>query len=175
MKITDFKEIILDQQEIFDGLYSGKITSLDSVNIDNVQLVDQFNSARRTNADPFPSLEPFTQTPTSMEEFDRTNQQQWFMPDSYRLYDIVDWLYCECKTTEEKTRVTEELKLYAQHNMIDLLKYLKYLVDTMRQNNIVWGVGRGSSVASYCLYLIGVHKVNSIKYKLDIHEFLKGE
>jgi DNA polymerase III alpha subunit len=175
MKITDFKEIILDQQEIFDGLYSGKITSLDSVNIDNVQLVDQFNSARRTNADPFPSLEPFTQTPTSMEEFDRTNQQQWFMPDEYRLYDIVDWLYCECKTVEEKTRVTEELKLYAQHNMIDLLKYLKYLVDTMRQNNIVWGVGRGSSVASYCLYLIGVHKVNSIKYKLDIHEFLKGE
>jgi hypothetical protein len=175
MKITDFKEIILDQQEIFDGLYSGKITSLDSVNIDNVQLVDQFNSARRTNADPFPSLETFTQTLTSMEEFDRTNQQQWFMPDSYRLYDIVDWLYCECKTTEEKTRVTEELKLYAQHNMIDLLKYLKYLVDTMRQNNIVWGVGRGSSVASYCLYLIGVHKVDSIKYKLDIHEFLKGE
>jgi DNA polymerase III alpha subunit len=175
MKITDFKEIILDQQEIFDGLYSGKITSLDSVNIDNVQLVDQFNSARRTNADPFPSLETFTQTLTSMEEFDRTNQQQWFMPDEYRLYDIVDWLYCECKTVEEKTRVTGELKLYAQHNMIDLLKYLKYLVDTMRQNNIVWGVGRGSSVASYCLYLIGVHKVDSIKYKLDIHEFLKGE
>ena len=175
MKITDFKEIILDQQEIFDGLYSGKITSLDSVNIDDVQLVDQFNSARRTNADPFPSLEAFAQTPTSMEEFDRTNQQQWFMPDEYRLYDIVDWLYCECKTVEEKTRVTEELKLYAQHNMIDLLKYLKYLVDTMRQNNIVWGVGRGSSVASYCLYLIGVHKVDSIKYKLDIHEFLKGE
>jgi DNA polymerase III alpha subunit len=175
MKITDFKEIILDQQEIFDGLYSGKITSLDSVNIDNVQLVDQFNSARRTNADPFPSLEMFTQTLTSMEEFDRTNQQQWFMPDEYQLYDIVDWLYCECKTVEEKTRVAEELKLYAQHNMIDLLKYLKYLVDTMRQNNIVWGVGRGSSVASYCLYLIGVHKVNSIKYKLDIHEFLKGE
>jgi DNA polymerase III alpha subunit len=175
MKITDFKEIILDQQEIFDGLYSGKITSLDSVNIDNVQLVDQFNSARRTNADPFPSLEMFTQTLASMEEFDRTNQQQWFMPDEYQLYDIVDWLYCECKTVEEKTRVAEELKLYAQHNMIDLLKYLKYLVDTMRQNNIVWGVGRGSSVASYCLYLIGVHKVNSIKYKLDIHEFLKGE
>ena len=57
--------------------------------------------------------------------------------------------------------------------MFDLLSYLKYLVDTMRENNIVWGVGRGSSVASYVLYLIGIHKIDSIKYNLDIHEFLK--
>ena len=57
--------------------------------------------------------------------------------------------------------------------MIDLLCYLKYLVDTMREHNIVWGVGRGSSVASYCLYLLGVHKIDSIKYELDIREFLK--
>ena len=57
--------------------------------------------------------------------------------------------------------------------MIDLLYYLKYLVDTMRKNNIVWGVGRGSSVASYVLYLIGIHRIDSIKYNLDINEFLK--
>ena len=57
--------------------------------------------------------------------------------------------------------------------MLDLLFYLKYLVDTMRGNSIVWGVGRGSSVASYVLYLLGVHKVDSIKYDLDINEFLR--
>jgi DNA polymerase III alpha subunit len=54
-----------------------------------------------------------------------------------------------------------------------LLFYLKYLVDAMRENKIVWGVGRGSSVASYVLYLIGVHRIDSIKYDLDIKEFLK--
>ena len=32
----------------------------------------------------------------------------------------------------------------------------------MRENNIVWGVGRGSPVASYVLFLIGVHRINSI-------------
>ena len=95
------------------------------------------------------------------------------MPDEYRTYDIVDYLYSQCRTVEQKDRVTDELRLFAQHNMIMLLKYLKYLVDTMRTNSIVWGVGRGSSVASYCLYLLGVHKIDSIKYKLDIHEFLK--
>jgi DNA polymerase III alpha subunit len=74
---------------------------------------------------------------------------------------------------EELARVDQELLLFIQHGMFDVLFYLKYLVDTMRENNIVWGVGRGSSVASYVLYLIGVHKIDSIKYKLDINEFLK--
>jgi DNA polymerase III alpha subunit len=46
-------------------------------------------------------------------------------------------------------------------------------VETMRVNNIVWGVGRGSSVASYVLYLIGVHKIDSMYYDLDIEEFLR--
>jgi DNA polymerase III alpha subunit len=59
--------------------------------------------------------------------------------------------------------------------MIIVLKAMKYLVDTFRENNIVWGVGRGSSVASYALYLIGVHKVDSVKYELPITEFFKGE
>jgi DNA polymerase III alpha subunit len=50
---------------------------------------------------------------------------------------------------------------------------MKYLVDTLRKNIIVWGVGRGSSVASYILYLIGVHRIDSLYYDLDIAEFLK--
>ena len=58
-------------------------------------------------------------------------------------------------------------------DMTDLLRYMVYLVDFMRENNIVWGVGRGSSVASYVLYLIGVHKINSIRYNLDWREFLR--
>jgi DNA polymerase III alpha subunit len=45
----------------------------------------------------------------------------------------------------------------------------------MKERNIVWGVGRGSSVASYVLFLIGTHKVDSVKYELDFNEFLKGE
>ena len=57
--------------------------------------------------------------------------------------------------------------------MMDLLRYMIYLVDFMRKENIVWGVGRGSSVASYVLYLIGIHKVDSIQYGLDYKEFLR--
>ena len=95
------------------------------------------------------------------------------MPKEYISFNIVDYLLSLCKTDVENNRVLEELELFVQYDMINLLCYLKYLVDTMRENNIVWGVGRGSSVASYCLYLLGVHKIDSIKFELDIREFLK--
>lgn len=175
MKINDFGQVILDEQDIFDGLYSGKITNLNELNIGDNKAVEQFNIARQSNADPFPVLHKFEQTIDNIKEFDAKNQEQWFMGEYYKEMDIAKWLVERCTTQEELDRVAEELILFVQHDMIDVLKYLKYLVDTMRYHNIVWGVGRGSSVASYCLFLIGVHKVNSIKYKLDIHEFLKGE
>jgi DNA polymerase III alpha subunit len=82
-------------------------------------------------------------------------------------------LYGLCETDEQRDRVSQELELYIKHGMYDVLHVMKYIVDTLRANNIVWGVGRGSSVASYVLYLIGVHKVDSIKYKLPIEEFFK--
>jgi DNA polymerase III alpha subunit len=50
---------------------------------------------------------------------------------------------------------------------------MKYIVDTLRANNVVWGVGRGSSVASYVLHIIGVHKIDPIKYNIPIEEFFK--
>ena len=59
--------------------------------------------------------------------------------------------------------------------MMAVLKCMKYIVDTLREHNIVWGVGRGSSVASYVLHLLGVHKIDSIKYDIPIGEFFKGE
>jgi len=57
--------------------------------------------------------------------------------------------------------------------LFDLLRYLKYLVDTMNHNQVIWGVGRGSSVSSYVLYLLGVHRINSMYYDLDVGEFLR--
>ena len=63
--------------------------------------------------------------------------------------------------------------MFQERNLFNLLKYLKYLVDTMRDNNVIWGVGRGSSVASYVLYLLGVHRINSMYYDLDPGEFLR--
>jgi DNA polymerase III alpha subunit len=97
----------------------------------------------------------------------------WFIPEEYRTMDILDWLYQRCPTPEIRERVVQELRLFDKHDMIPMLKTMKYVVDTLRANSIVWGVGRGSSVASYVLHIIGVHKIDSVKYNIPIEEFFK--
>lgn len=95
------------------------------------------------------------------------------MPEQYKNMDIAAWILGKCQTDQERQRVGQELLLFLERDLFDMLKYLKYLVDTMRVNNIVWGVGRGSSVSSYVLFLLGVHKINSLYFGLEIGEFLK--
>lgn len=102
------------------------------------------------------------------------DSDNWFIPDEYKNIDIAAHLIDQCPK-ENRERLISELELFRKHNMIMVLKAMKFLVDTMRQNNIVWGVGRGSSVASYALYLIGIHKIDPVKYNLSITEFFKGE
>lgn len=102
-----------------------------------------------------------------------TSHHNWFIPNSYKTFDIEEYCYSLCNSEIEVLRVETELNLYQTHNMMPILQTMKYIVDTLRNNNIVWGVGRGSSVSSYVLFLLGVHKVNSIQYKLDITEFIR--
>ena len=172
MKIDQYGQVEITEAEAFEALYSKKINSLDGVYINDNAVIDQFNNSQSANADKIPKLKHLEIFDDSIEFFDSTNQCNWFMPNDY-FPNLVEMLYGMCETDLQKDRVTQELELYIQHNMFDLLFYLKYLVDTMRENKVVWGVGRGSSVASYVLYLIGIHKVDSIKYELDIKEFLK--
>jgi DNA polymerase III alpha subunit len=100
------------------------------------------------------------------------NVNNWFIPNDY-CPNLTEMLYGMCETDEQRNRVSQELELYIKHGMYDVLHVMKYIVDTLRKNNVIWGVGRGSSVASYVLFLIGVHKIDSIKYKLPIEEFFK--
>jgi len=109
----------------------------------------------------------------TIEEFDNRLQNNWLMPEEYKNFDIAKYVLDLCQNDEELQRVGEELILFQEREMFDLLRYLKYFVDTMRANNIVWGVGRGSSVASFVLFLLGVHRINSLYYDLSIDEFLK--
>jgi len=109
----------------------------------------------------------------TIEDFDYANQQNWFMPNEYKVMDIAEYILSLCETQEELQRCGHELLMYQDRNLFNLLKYLKYLVDTMKKNNIIWGVGRGSSVSSYVLFKLEVHKVNSMFYKLDVAEFLR--
>jgi DNA polymerase III alpha subunit len=172
VKTNQYGQVELTEAETFNALYNKTITNLNSIYIDRP---DQFNAAVKTNADSMDLLKSLPEHAISIEQFDANLQDNWFMPEGYKStsFDIVSHLLDKCATDVERNRVLEELELFAKNDMIELLCYLRYLVDTMKENNIVWGVGRGSSVASYCLYLLNVHRIDSIKYDLDIREFFK--
>lgn len=120
-----------------------------------------------------PEIHKYMELDCSMEEFDDAMQSMWFIPKEYQNFDIAQFVLDKCKNEAELQRAGDELLKFQERNMFPLLQYLKYLVDTMRKNNVVWGVGRGSSVASFVLYLLGVHRINSLYYDLSIDEFLK--
>jgi len=120
-----------------------------------------------------PKIIVYEESSKSIEDFDIDSQNNWYMPNEYYTMDIARYLLDLCKEDYELQRVGEELIKFQERDMFPLLRYCKYLVDTMRKYNVVWGVGRGSSVSSYVLYLLGIHRINSIHYDLSIDEFLK--
>lgn len=109
----------------------------------------------------------------------------WVLPEPYATMDVreyvLDKLSYECiqvadtLNRERINRTLRELKLYEDAGLIDFLRALIYIINTLQARDVVWGVGRGSSVSSYVLYLIGVHDVDSVAYSLDITDFLHTE
>lgn len=167
MKQNKFGELIFSESDVCDLLMEGR--SVDGLIVDesvDLSLMPDF-------LDPVPNLQQQRFHSVSVPEWHAKNQSQWHMPDAYKNLDIAEHVLSLCQTQEQLQRCGAELLLYQERDLFDLLRYLKYLVDVMRENSIIWGVGRGSSVASYVLYLLGVHRIDSMYYNLDIEEFLR--
>ena len=163
-----FGQQIYTEQDLCD-LY---LTNPD-IELKNVLVAEQIKFDAGLDLHKIPHLIQYEPSSQTVKEFDEELRNRWFIPDEYRDFDIAKFVLDQCADEAELQRAGEELLLYQERDMFMLLRYLKYLVDTMRKHNIVWGVGRGSSVSSFVLYLIGIHKINSLYYDLSIHEFLK--
>jgi DNA polymerase III alpha subunit len=168
MKSDNYGRQIVTESDICDLLLQDPDRVFTSLTVDTeIKFDDELDLERIPK---LTTLEPLTM---SVEDYDLLNQSNWYMPDEYKELDIAKYILDLCTTDAELQRVGEELIKFHEFGMFPMLSYCKYLVDTMRANNIVWGVGRGSSVASYVLYLLGIHRINSLHYDLSIDEFLK--
>lgn len=115
---------------------------------------------------------------------DRCNQlsYDWIIPVYYQQLDVADYVadlhatlcanavYADLEQRE--VRLASELCMYYELGLLDVLRTIIYVINTLTSTNEIWGVGRGSSVSSYVLYVIGAHDVDSFKYNLDINDFL---
>lgn len=170
MQLTNLGSTIYSEDDIIEALKVNPNTSLESVLCDTAE---DHNSRIENYYLDFDKLLPANTFDDLTETQHEQYQRNWKMPEKYADFQIVEWLLMQCNDEDELQRMGEELLLYQDMDLFDLLKYCKYLVDTCGENNIVMGVGRGSSVASFALYKIGIHKINSLFYDLDIREFLK--
>ncbi len=164
-----YDNLIFQDSDILQMLYSGEVEFLPKIianpSVDVGQLANISEVDIKTSDKLYYSR--------TKREYDVDNQSQWFMPPEYYNFDVYNYCLEKCYTDNARIRVLEELKLYEQYNLITLLQMLKYVIDTLRTNNILWGVGRGSSVASYVLFLLDVHRIDSLKYELPITEFFR--
>lgn len=183
MKTDDLGLPRFTNRDLINLIYSGNIEKCHVVLCDPSDDVDRFNAAMEEQG--LPALQKYIPIDVDVKTFDGVCQGEWFMPEEYKTLDVDDWCMRKLMKIKNATRpdqilhsedwdrTSQELTAFHKRGMFPLLQYMIYLVDFMRENNIVWGVGRGSSVASYVLYLIGVHRIDSIQYGLDWREFLR--
>ena len=171
MNCDRYSRRIIVEKDLIDLLYNNPMADLSQVYLDNVTM---HNNAIDVNYSELSKIKELTPLSIDPILWHKQNQQNWYMPDDYKNLDIAAWVLEQCHGNEtELQRCGQELLEYAARDMLPLLQYLKYLVDLMKSNDIVYGVGRGSSTASFVLYKIGVHKINSIMYQLPLEEFFK--
>lgn len=173
MKQNNLGQMIFNEADIADLLMQGReVDSLTNMLVDssvNIEKIVEFVEDFPNNTFIYYKFIDGELVP----EWDHVQQQNWHMPQEYKDLDIAQHILELCSSEAELQRVGEELLLYQEHDLFNLLKYLKYLVDVMTANRVIWGVGRGSSTASYVLYKLGVHRINSMFYELNIREFLR--
>jgi hypothetical protein len=170
MKSNKFGELIFSETDVTNLIMAGQdLAILDGMIVDETVDLGSWPNF----LDPVPGLQAQRFYDCSVSEWHAQQQQSWHMPDEYKTVDIAAYVLSLCESESELQRCGQELLLYQERGLFDLLRYLKYLVDIMNTNRIIWGVGRGSSVASYVLYKMGVHRINSLYYNLHIEEFLR--
>lgn len=168
--INELGTVVFQGNEVYELLYQGKGINIEVENSEDIELYNQIMNSYGLTAK---KIETYTGVSANSTKFHNERQREWNMPIGYLQIDLYDYFANMNLSEDETIRVAEELYYFEKYNCMDVLRFLIYLVDTMRKNNIVWGVGRGSSVASYCLYLIGIHRINSLKYGLELDEFFK--
>lgn len=174
MEIIDLKNRVLDKQGNIVYFPDALIELLyKDVDINDVYFTEDNDDVKLFNQYAYENFDGKEfKNPTKLKTLEE-RKHDWFYPKSYDEIFLEDYFLNLCNNDIEKDRVKLELKMFLERDMEKFLRFCIYFSDMIKENNWVVGCGRGSSVSSYCLYLINIHMVDSIKYDLDIKEFLK--
>ena len=170
IKTNDYGDCIYSEEDAIELIYTNPNIDITKIFFEDTE---QYSKSLKELGINLPKINSIPEHNESISDFDKKNISNWHMPQEYYDLDVKTFLLEKCTTQEEKDRVEVEYELFERKEFIKVLQFLIYFVNTLRKHNMVWGVGRGSSVASFCLFLIGVHKLNPIQYNIDYKEFLR--
>ena len=174
MNTNEYGLVSFDTDEILSMLYAGQ-------DITDCKLLDQREQQLHAKHHTLFEIKKLHQwqTPTqSAVDYHHTQSNKWQMPDQYKTLDIEKLLSEKLAqkgliSDTYVNRLAEEITEFKTRNMLHTLRFLCYLMDTCKSQDIVTGIGRGSSVSSLVLHLLDVHHIDPIKYNLDYKEFLR--
>lgn len=165
--IQDDGTVICGQEAMVEMLYSGR--DLDGIFCSDPRDQIEWETASRicdsTTAGPVHASGPMH---AGIDWFDH-----WLTPEPWASIDLRAWCMERCRSDEERARTEMEISAFERRNMLSAMRHLVYCADTWRKHNICWGVGRGSSVSSFVLHLIGINRINPMEFGLEVAEWLK--
>jgi hypothetical protein len=164
--IADDGTVVLTTQGAVEAMYAG--ADLQGCLVEPSEDTDLYQRSLRLLDLDLPSL-----ATDSSQLADTDWYSAWLTPPFYQEVDVREYCLDFCDTDQQRERVCAEIKLFEDRHMMPVLRHLIWMVRYFRDNDIVWGVGRGSSVSSYVLFLIGINRINPLKFDLDVSEFLK--
>ena len=170
MKVDAYGRVILDSEDLFDAIYRDE--NISRMIGAGAEIKTYNDLCRYNDKSEFIIPEP-EHLDFSPEEEHARRQNSWFIPEQYQTIELWDILASRCSTQAELDRLALERTEYEVRDLVPVLRLMVYLVDHFRSRSVVWGVGRGSSVASFVLYLIGIIKINPMLFGLEIGEFLR--
>lgn len=170
MRGNNLHQFIITEDDMIDVLYNNQNVS--HLVVDDTDWVAKFKQSCQEFELPV-DITWESESNLDLDNYIEECLNDWSLPEEYMDFDVQKYIYDQCTSQIQIDRVAYELDEFEQRGMLPVLRWLKYFIDTLKENNLIWGVGRGSSVASYVLFLLEIHRVDSIKYELDIKEFLK--
>lgn len=107
----------------------------------------------------------------------------WKLPEKYLTLNVQEHVsvvfgerlpalaYNHTQTEAATNRLAQELEEFDDRGLNDLLRTIIYVLDRFKETGQVYGVGRGSSCASFILFILGLHVVDPIKFNVPLEEF----
>lgn len=103
------------------------------------------------------------------------------VPQNYKhtqeeLFELIERLESSIRYNDEEVyldRLEKELTFFDKTDNVKFLLKVSDLIEKFKRDGVVWGVGRGSGSASYTLFLLEVHDIDPVQYKIPFYELSK--